>query len=70
VYERTALNHHHEIGLKGRNRSTFVSRLKGNLDFAVQGLTGAEVERISSRPLAPVSDRARASMSADRRWTP
>jgi thiamine biosynthesis protein ThiI len=60
VYERTALIHYHEIGLKGRNRSAFVSRLKGNLDFAVRGLTDAKVERISSRLLVPISDPARA----------
>lgn len=56
MYERTALIHYHEIGLKGRNRSTFVDRLRLNLDFAVQGLTDARVERISSRLLVPISD--------------
>jgi thiamine biosynthesis protein ThiI len=60
VYERTALIHYHEIGLKGRNRSTFVDRLRVNLDFAVRGLTDSKVERISSRLLVPLSDHARA----------
>ena len=60
MYERTALIHYHEIGLKGRNRSTFVDRLRGNLDFAGEGLTGSKVERISSRLLVPITDPARA----------
>lgn len=59
MYERTALIHYHEIGLKGRNRSTFISRLRDNLDFAVRGLTDAKVERISSRLLVPLTDHAR-----------
>lgn len=61
MHERTALIHYHEIGLKGRNRSTFESRLKGNLDFAVRGLTGAKVERISSRLVAAITDQSRAA---------
>jgi tRNA uracil 4-sulfurtransferase len=61
VHERTALIHYHEIGLKGRNRSTFESRLKGNLDFAVRGLTDAKVERISSRLVAAITEQSRAA---------
>lgn len=56
MYERCALIHYHEIGLKGRNRSTFEDRLRANLDFAVRGLTAAKVGRISSRLLVPLTD--------------
>lgn len=53
MFERAGLVHYHEIGLKGRNRSTFENRLRANLDFAVQDLAGGKVERISSRLLVP-----------------
>lgn len=59
MHERVALIHYHEIGLKGRNRSSFISRLRNNLDFAVAGLTDAKAERISSRLLVRVTDPAR-----------
>lgn len=62
MYERCALIHYHEIGLKGRNRSSFVDRLRANLDFAVRGLTDAKAERISSRLLVPVTDPLRADV--------
>jgi len=61
LFERCALIHYHEIGLKGRNRSTFESRLKGNLDFAVRDLTDAKVERISSRLVLRMAADARAA---------
>lgn len=51
MFGRAGLVHYHEIGLKGRNRSTFENRLRANLDFAVRGLTSEKVERISSRLL-------------------
>ncbi|MDO8964311.1 MAG: tRNA uracil 4-sulfurtransferase ThiI [Coriobacteriia bacterium] len=60
MFERAALVHYHEIGLKGRNRSTFEDRLRANLDFAVRGLTDAKVERIASRLIVPVTGRATA----------
>ena len=59
MFERAGLVHYHEIGLKGRNRSTFENRLKSNLDFAVRELTDAKVERISSRLLVPSTDPSR-----------
>ena len=39
MFERGALIHYHEIGLKGRNRSTFENRLRTNIAFAVGALT-------------------------------
>jgi thiamine biosynthesis protein ThiI len=50
VFERAALVHYHEIGLKGRNRSRFEDRLRINLKAAVRGLVAAgDVERLSGR---------------------
>ncbi len=50
VFERAALVHYHEIGLKGHNRSRFEDRLRINLKAAVRGLDAAgDVERISAR---------------------
>ncbi|MBE0417381.1 MAG: tRNA 4-thiouridine(8) synthase ThiI [Coriobacteriia bacterium] len=56
MFERAALIHYHEIGLKGRNRAAFERRLRDNLQFAVGDLTSERVERISSRLLVRVSD--------------
>jgi thiamine biosynthesis protein ThiI len=56
VFERGALIHYHEIGLKGRNRSTFENRLRQNIAFATSALTGENVERIASRLLLRSSD--------------
>lgn len=56
MFERAALIHYHEIGLKGRNRATFENRLRTNVGVAVRGLTDARVERIASRLLAPLTD--------------
>jgi thiamine biosynthesis protein ThiI len=54
VFQRAALIHYHEIGLKGRNRSTFEDRLRSNLEFAVRGMGAGPPERISSRILMPL----------------
>lgn len=59
MYERVVMVHYHEIGLKGRNRSTFERRLQSNLQAAVVGLTEARVERIASRLTVPVTDLGR-----------
>lgn len=56
MFERAALVHYHEIGLKGRNRSTFEDRLRANLAFAVRDLGAPRVERIASRFLVPLKD--------------
>ncbi len=58
MFERAALIHYHEIGLKGRNRSVFERRLQDNLAHAVGGLTSERVERVSSRLLVRVSEHA------------
>lgn len=58
MFERAALIHYHEIGLKGRNRSTFENRLRTNLGFALRGVADAKVERISSRLLVRIAEPA------------
>lgn len=59
MFERAALIHYHEIGLKGRNRATFENRLRDNLAAAVVGLTDAPVCKIASRLLVPLTDQER-----------
>ncbi len=51
MFERAALIHYHEIGLKGRNRANFEIRLRDNLQAVVGHLAERPVERISSRLL-------------------
>jgi thiamine biosynthesis protein ThiI len=60
VFDRVALVHYHEIGLKGRNRSPFEHRLAANLRSAVEGLTDKPPYRVASRLLVPITDRDRA----------
>jgi thiamine biosynthesis protein ThiI len=60
VFERAALIHYHEIGLKGRNRSTFEDRLRSNMEFAVRGLPAGHPESFSARVLVPMPDPKRA----------
>lgn len=64
--ERVCLISYHEIGLKGRNRSTFERRLRDNLDAALVALPAGRVERVSSRLVVPVEDGARAIEIAGR----
>jgi len=66
MFERAALIHYHEIGLKGRNRSAFERRLKDNVAAAVAEITSAEVERISSRLLVRATDPRRVFELAER----
>jgi tRNA uracil 4-sulfurtransferase len=56
MFERAALIHYHEIGLKGRNRAAFERRLRDNLQFTTGALTTERVARISSRLLVKVAD--------------
>lgn len=56
MFERVALVHYHELGLKGRNRSTFERRLRDNLDAALVGLPVKRAERVSSRLVIPITD--------------
>ena len=54
MFDRVALVHYHEIGLKGRNRSAFEKRLLANVRWAVAGLTSTAPYRVSSRILVPI----------------
>lgn len=58
MFERVALVHYHEIGLKGHNRSSFEHRLRANLDSVVWGLTAEPASHISSRLAVPITDDA------------
>lgn len=51
------LVHYHEIGLKGRNRSTFEHQLINNIRFLTEGLPVERVSKISGRILV-VMDKA------------
>ena len=48
---RCALIHYHEIGLKGKNRAFFESKLKDNIKKTLNGLPYYRVQRISGRLL-------------------
>jgi len=58
MFERVCLVAYHEIGLKGRNRTTFERRLQGNLDAALAGLPVKPTQRVASRLAVPVTDAA------------
>lgn len=60
MFERAALIHYHEIGLKGRNRASFERRLAANAADALRDLPAGPVARIPSRLLVPIADRRRA----------
>ncbi|MDR1082392.1 MAG: tRNA 4-thiouridine(8) synthase ThiI [Coriobacteriales bacterium] len=48
------LIHYHEVGLKGKNRSSFESRLKKNIEKNLADIDGVRVSRMSGRLLASV----------------
>lgn len=54
MFERVALVHYHEIGLKGNNRSTFENRLRLNIDSALEPLGGGGAYRVASRLAVPM----------------
>ncbi len=56
MFERICLVHYHEIGLKGRNRSTFEHRLLQNIEAALSFCPSAHIKRISGRMLVTVDD--------------
>ncbi|MDP2183282.1 MAG: tRNA uracil 4-sulfurtransferase ThiI [Actinomycetota bacterium] len=56
MFERAALIHYHEIGLKGRNRSAFERRLQTNIQALIGELTSASAECVSSRLLVRATD--------------
>ncbi|PKQ29988.1 MAG: tRNA 4-thiouridine(8) synthase ThiI [Actinobacteria bacterium HGW-Actinobacteria-10] len=58
MFERAALIHYHEIGLKGRNRAAFERRLEANLTAAVADISARGAERIASRLLIHAEDPA------------
>lgn len=51
AYERICLVHYHEIGLKGKNRSTFENQLVTNLRCTLRDLPVKRVCRISGHLL-------------------
>ena len=66
MFERAALIHYHEIGLKGRNRANFERRLMDNLAFATRTLTESKPVRISSRVLIRATDPSKIQELCDR----
>lgn len=54
--ERVCLVHYHEIGLKGKNRSTFENRLLANLNHALKGEGIRKARRISGHLLVEAED--------------
>ncbi len=55
--ERLCLVHYHEIGLKGKNRSTFENQLVTNLHRALAGWGVASISRISGYVVVETEDR-------------
>ena len=55
--ERLCLVHYHEIGLKGKNRSTFENQLVTNLHRALKGFEVANIQRISGYVVVESEDR-------------
>jgi thiamine biosynthesis protein ThiI len=66
MFERVCLVAYHEIGLKGRNRSTFERRLQDNLDAALAGLPVKPAQRAASRLVVGVRDPAAIDAVAER----
>jgi thiamine biosynthesis protein ThiI len=66
MFERVCLVHYHEIGLKGRNRSTFEHRLRANIDFALLGDGLQPAELLASRLAVTVPDPGDARALASR----
>ena len=54
--ERVCLVHYHEIGLKGKNRSTFENQLVRNIERATRILGVSRVTRLSGYVLVEVED--------------
>jgi thiamine biosynthesis protein ThiI len=65
MFDRVALVHYHEIGLKGRNRAPFEKRLGVNLRSAIAGLTDEPPYRVSSRLIVPITDPTAADAVVD-----
>lgn len=54
--ERLCLVHYHEIGLKGKNRSTFENQLVTNLQRALKGFEVRDVRRLSGYVVVEAKD--------------
>jgi len=54
--ERLCLVHYHEIGLKGKNRSTFENQLVANLHRALRAHPVANIARISGYVIVEAKD--------------
>ena len=69
--ERICLVHYHEIGLKGKNRSTFENQLVTNLHRALRGFEVRNIQRISGYVVVESEDRqASEAMAAAIRRVP
>ena len=55
--DRLCLVHYHEIGLKGKNRSTFENQLVTNLNRALRGTGISRIARISGYIVVETEDR-------------
>ena len=55
--ERLCLVHYHEIGLKGKNRSTFENQLVTNLHRALKAFPVSNIQRISGYIVVESEDR-------------
>lgn len=55
-FQRICLIHYHEIGLKGRNRSTFEMRLVRNVEALLKDYPVVTIHRISGRLLVFISE--------------
>lgn len=56
MFESVCLVHYHEIGLKGKNRSTFENQLVTNLKRALRAFPVAGVSRISGYIVVETED--------------
>jgi len=61
-----AIVHYHEIGLKGRNRSTFENILIRNLAKALSGTGAFKPRKLPGRVLVPLPEEADRSLVAER----
>ena len=69
--ERLCLVHYHEIGLKGKNRSTFENQLVTNLHRALRDFEVRNIQRISGYVVVESEDRqASEAMAAAIRRVP
>ncbi len=63
--ERLCLVHYHEIGLKGKNRSTFENQLVTNLHRALKSFDVRDIQRISGYVVVESVDRQASEAMAD-----